>query len=366
MTLETAFERVYLISLSYCREKRERAVRHLLAANLIGSEKAITFIDAVSGDRVGGGPQWWSAGNGAWGCLASHSKCVWEACNDRLESYMVLEDDVVAHGESARIFAEAFAELENDWAQFYLGGQHLADPSPVPGKRWLLQAGNVNRTHAFALRKTAFEAFQRHIWHAPDYIRAVEKKRKNGWHIDDQLGDAHARRQWPTRCPRWWILGQGGGNSNISGKQEPTKYWHWWEFRTQLPFVVLPPDWSRFDLERAGLAGKLHCGDRLVPGRLTDKGLGRIFAADPEKRGELLDAWLLMIAGQAIDRGLVPAIQHRNATMDLVSDIWKSDRVLAPGDLEPDDFRYPFEGRFAFDPRAPEVDIAQEADMFAA
>lgn len=357
MTLDSAFERVYLISLSYREDRRKRALRVLLDAGLISSESKVSVIDAVSGDRVGGGPAWWSAGAGAWGCLASHSQCVWRAASDKLESYCVLEDDIVAHSESARVFSEAFAEVSADrWGQFYLGGQFQGEkPVPVDGSRWLVQPNNVNRTHAFALHRRAFEPFQRHIWHAPDYQAAIAAKRKDGWHIDDQLGDAHDRRVWVTRCPRWWILGQCAGPSNISGRHLPEMWWHWARFRTRLPVVIAPKGWTEDDLDRSGMGARLHFGNKLIDGRLQDVGLKRVFAK-PDDIHSRLDEFLLWIAREAIEMGRLPAIQHPSLEADMVREVWKPELVVdSPAELEPEDFAYPFKGRFAFDPRA--VDI---------
>ena len=49
---------------------------------------------AVEGDKTPH-PEWWRAGNGAWGCMMSHLRLAQDCLMDGLESYVVFEDDAV-------------------------------------------------------------------------------------------------------------------------------------------------------------------------------------------------------------------------------------------------------------------------------
>lgn len=294
MQLTEAFERVVVLNLPYKSDRRKRLARHLAELELADPSK-IVWQRALAGDWSPP-PAWFKAGNGAWGCLQSHLRVVQDALMDGVESYCVLEDDVVFKTGAGDGLKRMVRALPQNWGQLYLGGQHLAEPKQrLEGGLW--QPHNVNRTHAFALHRRAFVRFQQHISHAPDYIA------RGPWHIDHQLGVAHERADWLVYAPDWWIAGQEAGASNISGRHNPRMWWFRTGLAPGLPFVVVPQRTGK--AMDARLRQLIHCGNHLKPDTFEDIGLDGCV-----NNPEAMAKWMNMIAVEALDRGLVPALQH--------------------------------------------------------
>lgn len=306
MNFNDYFERVFVINLAYKPDRRERLARHMRDLHIA---KDVTWVRACSGDMMPH-PAWWNAGNGAWGCLLSHARIVQDAIMDGLESFVVLEDDAVFQDRSRLMLKTFMEQVPDDWGQLYLGGQHLREPTPVDGAPFVLKCWNVNRTHAFALRKNTFVPFHQHILHAPDYI-----SKPGGWHIDHQLGIAHERTDWNVYAPLWWIAGQDADWSNISGRQNPRLWWHASAHSKRLPFLRLPAGDFQPSLEEAST---FHAGNTLKPGSMEDVGLDAAVEDDDKLR-----QWLSMIAREAVDQHRLPAWQHPAISAERVAHLWK-------------------------------------------
>lgn len=238
MTLHDHFERVVVLNLRYREDRLARFLKGAQASGMLTPSK-ITVIPAVSGDQCPP-PAWWNAGNGAWGCMLSHHRVVCDAIGDNLESVLILEDDAIFDPKAS------IDTLPETWGQIYLGGQHLRKPEVCfRRERWLV-CSNVNRTHAYALHRSAMAKFAAHIMHAPDYIA------RGAWHIDHQLGVAHERGDWPVFAPRWWVAGQAEGSSNVSGATNPAQWWQYYDKPTEgIPLIVRRADTGIVALERA-------------------------------------------------------------------------------------------------------------------
>lgn len=306
MFLEEAFERICVLNLPYREDRRLALTEHLLECGLIGDASALTWPRTIIGD-LAPPPAWWQQGNGAWGCLRSHVRAAEDALHDGLAHYLVLEDDVLFLPGAAQMLGLVMAELPEDWHQLYLGGQCLNDlgqpPRPVDGCQVLRRPWNVNRTHAFALRREIIPRFLQHVQHAPDYLSNFEVRsgnphwRGNGRHIDHQLGQAHQRRDWNTYIPNWWLCGQRGGSSNISGKVNPDKFWFWRGHAPNLPVVIVSEE-DAAHLENA----PLHFGKNPVRGRPgVDVGW---LTGDPRTFPSLLNT----LAEEALEFGHLPAV----------------------------------------------------------
>lgn len=230
---------------------------------------------------------------------------------DGLKSYCVLEDDVVFHERSPEMLDRLMKYVPKDWGQIYLGGQHLKEPVPLDGNPSVYRCRNVNRTHAFALHQRAFRDFQMHIMNAPDYIA------HKAWHIDHQLGVAHENRLWETYAPSWWLAGQQDGDSSISGRNNPRFWWYASLHSRKLPFVHITPGAPPEMLSR--MEGKVHFGNNLKPGTHEDIGLDKC-VNDPVA----LSIWLKMIAREALDRHLLPGIQHPLISREDVLREWRA------------------------------------------
>lgn len=301
--------RIYILNLPYKPDRRERLSRHLAELGIFPAER-IKWMRAVSGD-ASPPPAWWKSGNGAWGCLMSHLHTVHDAIMDDLDDFLVLEDDVVFHPRAKEMLTRLLAEVPDDWDQIYLGGQHLAIPQTVPGSPFVLRGLNVNRTHAFLLRRRAFAKYQQHILHAPDYIA------KPGSHIDHQLGIAHELRLWNVYCPAWWLCGQEAGSSNISGQTNARLWWHPAIYSHHLPFTWVAAECKNQLPEE--VRSRLHFGNNLREGTLEDISLAKV--ADNDRQ---LSAWLTMIASEAMDREKLPALQHPNIPVERIRRLWSS------------------------------------------
>jgi len=301
MKLTDYFSKIFVINLPYKVDRRSRLIKHLEERGL-ASPNELTWARAISGDWCPP-PEWFKAGNGAWGCLQSHLHIVQGAIMDQLESYLVLEDDVVFSVRAGKDLSDLMSRLPQDWDQLYLGGQHLKNPSTDTLPAGIFRCTNVNRTHAFALSNRAYRRFQQHITHAPDYIA------RGAWHLDHQLGLAHEKQAWNTYAPSWWIAGQEAGSSNISGRTTPRLWWHYHGWSTSLPFVYVSQEIQ--DVGSHELVDFVHFGNNLKPGSLEDSGLDRCVGSS-----SALAEWLHMIAREALDRWKMPGICHPGITID--------------------------------------------------
>ncbi len=320
--------KISAINLPYKNERRaavEARCRLPFAAN-----GAVTWQTAVPGDWCPA-PAWWKAGNGAWGCLMSHVRVVQDAVMDGTEMLCVLEDDVCFHPQAKEMLDRLLREAPDDWDQIYLGGQHLKEPLPVTGRPFVLRGVNVNRTHAFILRRRVFARYLQHVLHAPDYMA------HGAWHIDHQLGIAHERRDWNVYCPAWWLAGQDEGSSNISGRTNPRYWWHWRKYAPGLPFIHVPAGQTLLN----GTAQQLHPGWNPKPGTAEDTGLDACVG-----NRDKLAHWLHMIAAEAIALGRLPCWQHAGISLAEVRAVWPAGAfALGEADL-PQLLDYPFNGLF--------------------
>ena len=342
MRLEEAFERIVVISLPFKDDRRRRLEANLVQTQ-IGNPAAIRWERGICGDWTPP-PPWWGAGNGSWGCLMSHLRVAQDAAHDKVASYCVLEDDVVFHRQAPEMLKHFMTHLPADWGQAYLGGQFLhREPERI--NAWVVRPYNVNRTHAYALSGNIIPRYLQHIMNAPDYFELCEgddgppSYTHNNFHIDHQLGRAHEREEWNTYAPVWWIAGQAEGSSNVSGRHNPQFWWHWRDRGHSLPFFHLPlnPGKERRELGRR----YLHVGHNLKGSSLIDMGL----AKDLNDR-ELL-TFLRMIAGEAIERWMLPGFEVPKCNPDLVARVHK---LWEPGVLPLDEalmaaaIDYPFNG----------------------
>lgn len=309
MQLTDFFDKVFIINLPFNEDRKERLGNHLDAFNLVSWEK-VEWVRAISGELCSP-PQWFEGGAGAWGCLQSHIRIAQDATMDGIESYCVLEDDVLFHSNSATLLRRLMSSVPSDWGQIYLGGQHLESPCPLDGNPFILKCANVNRTHAYALKRRAFAQFQQHVLNAADYMG------KACWHIDHQLGLAHGRWEWPVYAPAWWLAGQEEGSSSICGQRTRRIWWHSQIYRNSIPFLYLDDVLSGEEMERLGQIA--HFGNNLKPQTKEDVGLDACVESD-----EKMLEWLAMIGREALDYGLVPGIQHPAISRERVLRHWKA------------------------------------------
>ena len=162
---------------------------------------------------------------GAWGCFQSHMGIWRQALEDGLESVLIFEDDAVFASDfshRARAYVES---VPDDWDQVYFGGEHLHfdRTPPLRVNEHVLLGHNVNRTHAYAIRRPMMEFLVEKLsrpW--------SQQKPVNYYNFDYQVGVTHERRK--AYCPTQWLCGQAAGKSDVNqGGVFHTTLW-WKEF----------------------------------------------------------------------------------------------------------------------------------------
>ena len=223
--LDKYFSTVHLMTLEPDSERAKRSIEGIRKFT-----DNLTVVTGIRGDELPPA-RWYRAGNGAWGCLQTHIRIAQDAWLRGDETYLVFEDDVVFDRDFENLLEDFMQKLPENWDQIYLGGQHRKSP------RWVndavYEAGRINRTHCFALRRGSIPEFLNHVTDFKDHIDASFPK-----HIDHRLEDAHNKRRWITYTPSWWLVGQGENDSQINGRWHPDK---WWDYNSgvtyKFPFI---------------------------------------------------------------------------------------------------------------------------------
>ena len=332
MKLTDYFERVCVLNLTCKHDRKSRLLSHLAEVEVLDPKK-VTWVRAIEGEQCPA-PGYFTGGNGAWGCLQTHSKVVQEAAMDKVSSCLLLEDDVVFHRDSPRLLQRFLPALPADWDQVYLGGQFLREPEPTRPGSPVWRGLNVNRTHAYGLHARVFKRYLQHIHHAPNYIE------HGGWHIDHQLGLAHEARQWNTYCPTWWIAGQASGNSNISGKSNEELWWQAHRHARALPWLYVAPQHAA--LCETMTQGRVFFGANVRPGEPVDPELDQA-ASEPAK----LRTWMEATAGGALDTYRLPGICHPRVSLEQVQREWNHVIAFTPETDLAHLCDYPANGLFA-------------------
>jgi GR25 family glycosyltransferase involved in LPS biosynthesis len=230
MNLKNYFGGAFVLNLDRRPERHDAFLTRLRRLGVAGVER----YRAVDGSKCPA-PDWWGAGDAAWGCLMSHFRLAQDAIMSGLKSYVVFEDDAVFANNFCEVLTDVMDRVDSEkveWDQLYLGGQHLFIESspPWPFRKRLVRCANVNRTHAYAVSAKFMAKFCQHVMHAPDYIEANEGFRKSdqnnkSWHIDHQLGLLHERREDLILAIHPWVCGQASGESDIKGEELPEQWW---------------------------------------------------------------------------------------------------------------------------------------------
>jgi hypothetical protein len=215
------FERTYIIALP---QRRDRAAR------LKERFPDAVVVNAFQGRDLAA-PKWFKAGFGAWGCYMSHLHVLMAATHDKLDNYVVFEEDVLLKDDFEEQVVKLLQEVPANWGQIYLGGCHQAAPEML--NEFIYACHSVDRTHAFAVSHRAFKPMLTHLLEVERFFVADKPK-----HVDQVLQQAHEKCLWPVYAPTWWLAGQCGGMSSISLDKQPDRWWHCPAYARALPFVL--------------------------------------------------------------------------------------------------------------------------------
>ena len=316
------FEKIYIISLERGVENRKRLLRQL---NEIGVYNAEIF-DAVDGAEVGA-PEYWSSGDGGWGCVLSHADLVRKAIKEGLSNYLVFEDDAILDPRFESSFDSFARNVPKNWDQLYLGGQHMQDPYDLGNG--VFRARNINRTHCYALARKNFSQFHSwimdHSWHGRHRHR----------HIDHHLGVAHSKQLWNTYAPYRWLSGQGSAYSDIAYIDLLDRWWDYsdGDIHTFLPFVIIENDGcfahvrgrhnrGQIKKRKGEVAMHLWPGSPLAPNNLSSLAEYRA-----RKLLSIMPRTLNIIAKGAYERRRLPCIYGAPDSIEMVKRAWAGGTV---------------------------------------
>lgn len=184
-------------------------------------------------------PAWFGAKAGAWGCMQSHLYLWMEQVYENWDSVLILEDDAVFSRQAVGIMRETMACIPDDWDQIYFGGQHLyhfednkqPPPPEVVIRDKLIRCHYVNRTHAYAIRRSFAET----AFYAIDCRAPTDDGRLH--HIDYRLGELHASGKYNIYAPWRFCIGQAAGESDVR------------QNRRGLPQHVRAHFWNQFPID---------------------------------------------------------------------------------------------------------------------
>lgn len=302
------FDRVVLVNLAR-RSDRLAAFRSRQSSHGWSLPEPEIFA-AIEGDRVGV-PTYYRAGGGAWGCLRSHVTVLERAVMDGVGTILVLEDDLTWMGGAWDDLSRFMECVPSDWEQLMLGGQHMTDPVPVGPS--VAKCVNCQRTHAYAIKARAIPDLLK-LWYACNT------------HIDHWMGPWQAGRN--VYAPERFVFGQSAGKSDISGANNPDKFWVPPSGRPPVIHLTAPRAVA------AALRGRgFHGGHDRDPATDLDKGLIALAGLPAAARTTLLRRWLDTILWEcASAEGTVATVWHPAVTVAEVRAAHAGDVIEVAGE----------------------------------
>jgi GR25 family glycosyltransferase involved in LPS biosynthesis len=295
------FDKAYVINLRRRSERRNQVRCKLARAEWPFVEPE--FFEAVDGSIVFP-PSQWQHGGGAWGCMQSHRQVLEHAMMERVGTVLIMEDDVCFAGDFA-VKAKAFLRnVPRDWDQLMLGGQFFHDSKREPVADGVLRVTQCERTHCYALRGKAIQDLYEY-WHA-----------QTTGHCDWHMGDWQEK-GYNVYSPVEFIAGQDAGPSDISGANNPRKFWV--PPKPDAPVVLLiAPQPVVVELRRKGF----HTGFNRDAVTDVDVGLRDLFNANsgPEETEKKLLEWINVILWEAASmENTVCTVWHPQCNAELIT-----------------------------------------------
>lgn len=300
--MDGLFDRVVLINLKRRPDRLEsfRRQQREMGWHLPDPE----VFEAIDGNKVGV-PEHFVSGGGAWGCARSHCDVLQSSIMHDDASVLVLEDDVTWTADSWERLDRFLEAVPTDWDQLMLGGQHIKPAETVTDG--VQRCRNCQRTHAYAIRGKAMKDLLK-LWY------------KSNRHIDHVMGPW--QKSWKVYAPDPFVFGQAAGKSDISGANNPAKFWC--APSGDLPVVHLT---APKDVVRQLRGRGLHTGYSREHGTEYDKGL--VAVAESNNPKAELRKWLDVLLWEAgCEEGTVVCVWHPGVSADLVRSVHGADNVV--------------------------------------
>jgi hypothetical protein len=282
-SLKYYFDQVWVINLKRREDRLARFLKEIKKSQWPFCRPQV--FSAIEGDKVGV-PKFWQTGGGSYGCMRSHMVLLERAIQDDIESILVLEDDAIFMSTFGKDVAEFLAKVPQDWQCLMLGGQHV-NSSPFPIAPGIVRAGaggGIQRTHCYALR-------------GHEVMQALYQTWANAAvHCDWVMGPCTTK--FNTYAPEPFLVGQSEGDSDISGAENPPKFWR--SASGTEPVIVLRA--PRLVMEALRNKG-WHGGFNRDPATGIDEGLCDIFddtTLGLPQRSTRLRHWIQMIQGEVV------------------------------------------------------------------
>lgn len=228
---------------------------------------------------------------------------------DGIESVFVLEDDADFSPEFGPAMLDFLGRVPADWTGIMPGGQHHAPPEPVKDCPGVVRVRYAQRTHAYIARG--------------EYLKGLQARWGNGTvHIDWMM------KAWQYKhlvyAPERWIVGQGGGRSDIRGNEKPPEWWN--DPDGSEPVVLLRA--PREVMEALRLRG-LHAGFSRDEKTGFDVEIGKCFIpASPAPRRARLAAWIRSIQQECVGGSFLCTVWHPKAQTEDVQAAWHRGPVV--------------------------------------
>ncbi len=149
MKLNDYFSKLYVINLKRRSDRYKEAVGEFNKINA-----TVERVEGIDGKTISSSPM----KPGAYGLLLTHVHLLENAIKNKLDNFVIFEDDVQFVDNFNELFNEKIDSLPKDWDMLYLGGNHILS---VPGFK--LVTGDVN----FEITKENYKTLRHELCKTP-------------------------------------------------------------------------------------------------------------------------------------------------------------------------------------------------------